>query len=379
MGKPCEMKDIAGLLARLSLNTLDVDGRAMLDEWRNLSATNAKLYDDVASGRLTAERLRFMEQNDIGEAYSSFRQLAKQTALRRRRRRLRRIAGVAAAVLLAVGAVWTLMEGGAKITGGQMPQRGAKAILTTSGGERIDISDSDYAAVAAERLAEDVGTSVTEDNVSYHTIYIPRGGEYHLKLADGSEIYMNSESEIRVPVPFTENNRVVAMKGEAFFDVASVGSSPFVVTAPHGEITVTGTSFNVRDYADEDHMETTLVAGGVTFSSDGNQVAIVPGQQARLDKHSGVTSLAMVDTRLYTSWKDGRFLFDQQRLEDIMKMLARCYDLEVTFEDPALGDILFTGNIKRYDDPESVLGMLALVNKMDIAHRGRKVTIKRKD
>ena len=75
---------------------------------------------------------------------------------------------------------------------------------------------------------------------------IPRGGEYDLTLSDGSRLWMNSESEIRIPVQFSKEQRDVYMKGEIYFDIAPDAQHPFVVHTHQGNIRVVGTSFNVE-------------------------------------------------------------------------------------------------------------------------------------
>lgn len=83
-----------------------------------------------------------------------------------------------------------------------------------------------------------------------------------------------------------------------------------------------------------------------------------------------------VDVRLYCSWKDGRFVFEQQRLEDIMNTISRWYDIHVFYANQSAKDILFTGNIKRYSDLDQIVDMLKLVNKIDIEINGNNVFVK---
>ena len=212
--------------------------------------------------------------------------------------------------------------------------------------------------------------------VLYHTITIPRGGEYDLLLSDGSRLRMNSESEVRVPVTFEKGQREVFMKGEIYFDIVRDSLAPFVVHTRQGDIRVLGTSFNVRDYQDEDFLETTLVDGKVAFERKGDCSYLKPGEQLRLNKKNGKTTVEAVDVLLYCSWKDGRFVFEKQRLEEIMNTIARWYNIEVFYESSSVKDILFTGNIKRYSDLDQVVNMLKLINKIDIDIKDRNVFVR---
>ena len=187
---------------------------------------------------------------------------------------------------------------------------------------------------------------------------------------------MNSESEIRVPVTFEKGQREVFMKGEIYFDIVRDSLAPFVVHTHQGDIRVSGTSFNVRDYQDENFLETTLVNGKVAFERGGNYSYLKPGEQLRLNKEDGKTTVETVDVLLYCSWKDGRFVFEKQRLEVIMNTIARWYNINVFYESSSVKDILFTGNIKRYSDLEQVVNMLKLINKIDIEIKDRNVFVR---
>lgn len=257
---------------------------------------------------------------------------------------------------------------------------GLKAILTCPDGTTVDISDTTYLAFVEKgklnvsSTEEEVTTR--EDQEHFHTITIPRGGEYALTLSDGSRLRMNSESEIRIPAHFNVNSRDVYMTGEIYFDVTRNATIPFVVHTQQGTIKVVGTSFNVRNYSDEIFMAATLVSGKVAFEVEGKDTYLSPGKQLKLNKENGETSVEEVDVGLFCSWKDGRFAFEKQRLEEIMNTISRWYNINVFYENQSMKDILFTGNIKRYEDLDQVIEMLRLINKIDIEVNGNNVFVK---
>ena len=254
-----------------------------------------------------------------------------------------------------------------------------RAILTQSDGTKVDISDTTYLAYVKKEnrgIAPEKKEEKQPLITCYHTITIPRGGEYTLTLSDGSQLKMNSESEIRIPEYFDKRQRDVYMSGEIYFEVARDTTAPFVVHTRQGTIKVLGTSFNVRDYSDEVFLETTLVSGKVAFGVNDEDTYLKPGEQLRLNKENGETKVEDVDVRLYCSWKDGRFVFEQQRLEDIMNTISRWYDIHVFYANQSAKDILFTGNIKRYSDLDQIVDMLKLVNKIDIEINGNNVFVK---
>ena len=193
-----------------------------------------------------------------------------------------------------------------------------------------------------------------------HTLKVPRGGEYFLTLADGTEVWLNAETEIRYPVQFTGDKRVVYLDGEAYFTVAPDKNKPFTVVSTHASVSVLGTQFNFRAYPDERDVQTTLVSGSVIMQSEKykQQIKLVPGEQGVLEKNSAKLMKQEVNTYLYTAWKDGRFAFRDARLEDLFNILARWYDLSVFYQSPEAKDIRFTGDLNKTDDFKSILKII---------------------
>lgn len=122
----------------------------------------------------------------------------------------------------------------------------------------------------------------------YHTVIVPRGGEYNLTLADGTNVWLNSDSKLKFPLHFVGNQRAVYLEGEAFFEVTSDSLKPFVVKTAEVNVKVLGTSFNVMNYTDEAKVEVALLKGKVKFEDTRNRQtrALVPGEVVRMDKAS---------------------------------------------------------------------------------------------
>jgi ferric-dicitrate binding protein FerR (iron transport regulator) len=379
-----QTEQLAELLAALSGGELPDDRQEQIERWRAESPENEALYREIVSGDFMRRKMRFVADNDIGQAYAEFLALANHTAPEEipceasSRKSMRRVLRWTAVAAVAAGIALLLLMPRTEAPVSEKVVPGSKrAILTTADGRTFDITGSKYDEIIGDGAAA-TDTAIPEetttgDEVRHNVVTVPRGCEYTLMLGDGTQVWLNAESEIRIPIPF---DRTVVIAGEAFFEVVANPDAPFTVGLRHGTVTVTGTSFNIRDYADEELVEATLIEGRITFSADGGRTEMSPGEQLLLDKASGEVRVEPVDTGQYAAWKDGRFVFVQQRLEDIMNTLARWYDIEVVFEDPALRDILFTGNIKKYDDFDSILKMLTMVNRVDIVATGRTVVVK---
>ena len=370
---------IADLIIAELTGKIDDAGRNELENWKHESPEHLRLYNLYQSPDFIARKFEFIKEYSAIEAYQEFAGRVKQA--KRQKRTLVLYRYVAAVVLLFVlsGSFYFFHDTkDESIAFVQKIQPGScKAILTEPDGTKIDISDTTFLAFVQKSVMSRKNEEEKEvGETLYHTITIPRGGEYDLLLSDGSRLRMNSESEIRVPVTFEKGQREVFMKGEIYFDIVRDSLAPFVVHTHQGDIRVLGTSFNVRDYQDEDFLETTLVNGKVAFEREGNYSYLKPGEQLRLNKEDGKTTVETVDVLLYCSWKDGRFVFEKQRLEVIMNTIARWYNINVFYESSSVKDILFTGNIKRYSDLEQVVNMLKLINKIDIEIKDRNVFVR---
>ena len=228
--------------------------------------------------------------------------------------------------------------------------------------------------------AKALDKNVTE--VLYNTLKVPTGGFYQLELSDGTRVWLNAESELRFPVQFGVGKREVYLRGEAYFDVRKDTSRRFVVHLRESNVTVLGTSFNVKAYGDEDYIYTTLVEGQVRFTSEKEheEVTLRPGMQSVLNLKSGKTELKEVEVEQFTAWRQGRFVFPSTTLGDLMCQLKRWYDIDVVYLAPEATGYEFRGAINRDMDLKNVLAIVEKTSNVifDINGRTIKVTIKSK-
>jgi transmembrane sensor len=215
----------------------------------------------------------------------------------------------------------------------------------------------------------------------YNTVEIPRGCEYELVLSDGTKVHLNAMSSLRFPVQFSEKIREVELCGEAYFDVTKDVKHPFVVNVLGTRVEVLGTSFNVKAYAGDEEVVTTLVEGSVKVQSSGfkaESMLLEPGQQAIVDGKTGDMDRCEVDVALFTSWKEGVFLFKNQRIEDIMKELARWYDLKVFYKNSVVKEYRFGGHFDKNSDISSIMEMFELTRKVEVSSNGKTIVISEK-
>ena len=215
--------------------------------------------------------------------------------------------------------------------------------------------------------------STKEKPVKSNELVIPRGGENTVILADGTTVHLNAGSKLTYPVRFAGKRRVVVLEGEAYFDVVKDETRPFIVQTHLGEVTVLGTAFNINAYTDAS-VYTTLVHGKVQFSSSSiGTIILSPGEQAVVSANG--SEKRMVDLDEYVGWVDGRYVFNNRPLGEIMQTFERWYDIQVYYETPHLRDITYSGSLKRYGTINSFLDALELTGDLTYKISGRNILI----
>jgi hypothetical protein len=217
-----------------------------------------------------------------------------------------------------------------------------KAMLTLSNGKTVELDEDGRQIITDGEIAiqNDNGALAysKSDIVAYNTMTTPRGGQYKLKLPDGTQVWLNASSSITYPTAFPGKTREVSITGEAYFEVAKNPAKPFTVKTYKDEITVKGTSFNVNSYRDEPGIKTSLLEGLVEIN---HATLLKPGYAYT----GGKVIQADLDKEL--AWKNGVFNFHHVKLEDAMRQIARWYDVDVRYEGRTVEDIELGGEIGR--------------------------------
>lgn len=259
---------------------------------------------------------------------------------------------------------------------------GDKAILTLDDGSAI-VLDS----MGNKQIARQGGTTVVKteggkltynaasnsNEVFYNKISIPRGGQFQITLPDGTKVWLNALSSLRFPTVFNGNNRTVELTGEAYFEVQQHVAKPFIVKVAGMQIDVLGTSFNIMAYPDEKQIQTTLIAGAVKVSAQGQVKFLQPGQQSQLEKDGRLNVLPTTDIESVIAWKNGYFKFNQADLQTVMRQLSRWYDVDVNFDGP-IPDFRFVGELKRKASLSTNLKILGY-SQVNFKMEGNTITV----
>ena len=383
-----EAFEIARIIQKSLKGKLSESEEKLLSDWRKVSEENEHAFQRMISEDFYTVGMEKLETYDYRVAYGRF--LQKKYQQRRKRRFLINMARVAAvalpfviALVLYVGLNREEEQTLRPSLASNILPGTSKAVLTLANGQMIPLgketTDSTIITDGTQISASGSGITYADggesEAVVYNKLDIPRGGEFCLTLSDGTRVWLNSETSIQYPVVFGTKERRVFIQGEAYFEVAKDAKKPFTVQFMSSSVTVLGTSFNIRAYPEEKQSQTTLAEGSVRIYSPGSSMLLKPGEQAEVSALSGEMVKQEVEVKNFTSWKDGRFVFEQQPLEDIMRTLERWYDIRVIFRDEGAKRISLSGNLKRYGDFSQVMNMLQMTGDVRFELHGNDVYI----
>lgn len=178
------------------------------------------------------------------------------------------------------------------------------------------------------------------------TVKVPIGHQFEVVLSDGTKVWLNSDTKFMYPSNFDGDERRVRIVGEGYFDVTHNTKQPFIVSVDGKyDVKVLGTQFNVDSYPGGEVSRTTLVNGKVKvqFKGGGNEIVLSPSEQMAIDSLNCV-EVGEVNTESFTSWREKRFVFDNEKLSDIAVKMERCYGMTI-FVSEAYRDLRFSGRV----------------------------------
>ena len=361
----------------------------ILEEWMQASPTNRIFGEFVRE--LESRKTLLKGRTSPDEIWAA---LAKRMSLRKKQRRLRVILASCAAVMaLAVGMFFLWMPRETPevrvvqdLSSLFVQPQHQEVELVLSSGEKYMLGEKDTTLT----MADGKGSLQTKNKTLimqvrpdaeanlYYTLNVPYGAEYDLVLPDGTKIYLNAGTTLRYPERFREGSREIYLIGEAYLEVAHDAENPFVVKTNDMDICVLGTTFNVNAYPEGKWVRTTLVEGKVEARCGDRHITMRPGTQVAYDKNTRETGYFPVDTRLYTSWKDGYYDFEDMELEELAQIFTRWYNVQIDFAEPELKNLRFSGRLKRYDSAEELFEMLDYVHRVTFSIENGRIVIRRK-
>lgn len=369
-----DKQELARIISRKATCGIPEEDEAVLNEWLARSAANRELYVRIMNGESLHQFKEKFPESDIDRHLS---RINEKIRVRRNRRRIIRTASVTAAAVIASLVIiltpWSRSETPEQTTSSRM------AVMHMADGSEYvldEITDGTEWKTFAEQDTAAIRTDAAEVII---TITIPRGGRYRLKLDDGTQIWLNADTEISYPKVFSGNRREVFISGEAYLDVAPDPQIPFVVKLDGDmAVMVHGTRFNVQTYPGGDNTYITLAEGAVTVNTGRDSVDIHPNQQIVVDRlTNGYMVNDIPDAHAYTCWTEGVFFLKQTPVTDIFSAMERWYDINIVYDDDdeirQLGNFTVKSSLR--DDFIPMLDALARVSGLQYTVQGRTVLL----
>lgn len=370
---------------------LDSWEKDKLDRWLEQDIRNRRYYDGM---RRNYER-GILREIDDAELQRRWKELEGRLHKSKRRRiRLRFYYAAAIAVLLLGGTavVFLRMPAEKESVVAQRVEPYHKQVV-------LELSEEDKYVLGNTAKGRQIQENILLDSgrVEYHRVEassdaskreprnnrltVPEGCEYQLVLEDGTQVWLNAQSMIVYPEFFEGDRREVYVEGEVYFDVAKDETRPFIVRTDWQQVEVVGTEFCVSCYKDDPQEMTTLVSGKVRIWKRGERSSaslLQPGMQWNYDKKSGVEVCQYVDVEEFVAWREGVYIFNKKRLEDIMITLARWYDFDVFYVNQDAKEIVFSAHMPRFADFNNILELLQEAGNVTIQAKGKVLYVYKK-
>lgn len=362
-----DKEHIISLITGYLTGTLSEREQAELESWLEANEKNRQFFRKLTSGDTFSRKRELYQNISPQKALHTFKTHARKKSIARYGRNIVKYTAAIALVVTAGITVYQYNNTREQITSPpqEITSGSPKAILVTAEGETIKLEANRLPSSQLPAYVQVIDSATQlvynspadeELTTKFHELQIPKGGEYKLLLPDSTFVYLNSASRLKFPASFGKDKREVYLSGEAYFEVTKDSHRPFYVITDDVRVKVYGTSFNVNTQ-DREYTRTVLVEGkiGINVMNDPEETILYPNQLALFDKQKGTISVQKVNTRQYTAWKDGLFLFEDEPLEKIMEKLALWYDVHIFYANDNAREICFTGYLKRYGQIDMIL------------------------
>jgi transmembrane sensor len=378
---------VAYLISGYIRQTLTVKEHDELDEWVLADDKNMLRFEELTDEKHLEANLAWMDQVKSKE---QFDKLNREGKFEKPVRRIYKVWLAAASILLIIGIILfyqfrhhrtgvkneLAMNDSTKLQPG-----GNRAILLLTDGKVIDLTTAKNGLLPnsegshVSKLADGEIVYDEADPVkglfSIHTLSTPVGGQYQVKLPDGTKVWLNAATKITYPTHFASSSRSIDLSGEAYFEVAKDKERPFKVSIGGAEVEVLGTHFNINAYIDEPFMNVTLIEGSVKVSNIKGSKVLSPGKQAQFKGDE--IQVIPADTSEAIAWKSNEFKFVNAPIDVIMRQVKRWYDAEVVSDGKV--DYHFNATIDRNEPVTKLLHYLEETGHVHFKIEGRKIIV----
>jgi transmembrane sensor len=374
--------EIADLIIKTINGTINAGETQELDKWLSETPENIAVYNKAIDTKSQLNKLEVYQLFEKEKAWSAIEEKLFTTKTIRfgSRRMLLYAAAILIPVLITTSIALLYFGNKSQPTLASIDSvirpGSQKAVLILSDGGTVELDQEEILDDLKQgdvQIKNENNSLIYSDKTGkrkkqpliFNELKTPKGGGYNLNLADGTKVWLNAGSSLKFPASFSDSTRHVYLEGEAYFEVSHNGK-PFIVSSGSMDVRVLGTSFNVLAYPDEQELVTTLIEGKVKIQlSQEDEPAsssriLSPDDQAIINRDESRISVSQVNTSQYTSWIDGKFEFNNEDLDIVMKRLARWYDFEYEFKNIQAKEFHFSARINNTESISTILEMLEM-------------------
>lgn len=397
MKHPKEYFKISVLLYKKQMGLISDEEEILLSDWKEESVDNIDICNRLTSDLNIAEKQNDYQKIDSHIAWEKLQTKIKFRSVRGKNKVLNLLKYAAVLLLpLVIGSLFVYQvlnnrDNYCETVVNQVVPGTSKASLVLSNGKVINLEEKRDTLIEGHLLNKDNTLTYLTDahdlakaSVKWDKLIVPVGGEYHLQLVDGTKVWLNSDSELKYTNQTVGKQRVVYLKGEAFFDVSKDKEHPFIVRTKNMDVKVYGTEFNVMAYDDEDICQTTLLEGSVSVDlKNANEVIqsamLKPDMQMEYLRGDLKGKVRYVNASLYSGWKDGLFQFNNENLGSILRKISRWYNVKFFTQNQSIQNIRFSGEMERFEDFATILNLLELGSNVQFKVQGDVVIVRSKN
>lgn len=199
---------------------------------------------------------------------------------------------------------------------------------------------------SVSQVIDNLIDTLSKDKLTTQEFVSPPGTRSKITLADSTEVWLNSASSLVVDNEYGKAIRRVKLLGQGFFNVRKNRAVPFIVeVSDKMKIRVTGTTFSVNAYPENDNIETVLISGSVKLMTQSQTIDLKPSERAVVDCQSNKLSISTVDNDKYRSWKDGVLIFNEAPMKEVLSVLEKWYNVKISVSDNVIMTYKFTARL----------------------------------
>lgn len=370
---------IAKLLVRKFNTSISSNEQSELESWIKQNPKNASLAEELVDSEWDENHQKLFYDFDENLAWKSI------TAKRRKRSWLSilKAASIIVVFLGVGGLIWNFSSKednqrivkaeNSKYKNDVLPAQKGAHIVTSNGEnfavqENLKISSSGIFSDESDQIFQ---VNASKNAIMWNKLMVPAANYFKMTLSDGTDVWVNANSELSFPTVFSENERRVKLKGEAYFEVAHDANKPFYVESSGTTVKVLGTHFNVSARTSKSII--TLAEGKVEVSAGEHRALLMPGQQSKIVAED--IKVTRADLTKELAWKNNTFYFKGDNIVEIAHQLETWYDVNISFSKNVSLTNTYSGEIRRNANLTEVLTMLEFVSGLEFKIDGNKLLI----